>query len=329
MSDGKQLKWTLSAEGTIEQFTDFFAGSRPVAKFESTEGRSGLARDEWLRAIPSPYDWRDVAPFAPSGAVYFMDGYSDATIRLRASEEEVFLQFWDQNTSIAASAPMVYNESHLDSEVFTPVPPPLRSFAHFPENTPDAYKRHTSYHLMQVISMNMRSKDSDSRLLIGLPYAEKYPELFYRGDLFGETRDDQDASSYGVVQSLTEFSESNGEKTPNTNGYPARSFFAIYHLIETPMGNLLNKRATQMELQPSADGKLALKLPPLPFTYSLINGPIPLYLADNPSGEPIADLIAAHHRDRSAAVRETNDAWPWRTPDVEKVRDAINSLKGK
>ena len=66
-----------------------------------------------------------------------------------------------------------------------------------------------------------------------------------------------------------------------------------------------------MELQPQADGKLALRLPPLPFNYALINGPIPLYLANQADDEPIADLIMAHHRDEGAAFGATEDAWPW------------------
>jgi len=160
--------------------------------------------------------------------------------------------------------------------------------------------------------MNMKSKDSDARLLIGLPYLEAYPKLFGRKDIFGVTRKDRDASSYGIVQSLTEFEENNGGMTPYTNGYPARSFFAIYHLIETPIGPLFNKMATQMELQPSAAGKLALKLPPIPFKYQLINGPIPLFLAEDPDGEPVARLLAAHHNDNGAALTESQDAWPWR-----------------
>ena len=191
-----------------------------------------LPKPDWLRSLPTPYDWRDIAPFSPSAAIYFMDGYSDARIRLCGSDEEVFLQFWDQNTSIAASAPMLFDEAVDTREVFTPVPPPLRSCACFPENTPERYKRDTTFHALQVISMNMKSNDTDARLLIGLPYAEKYPAIFFRKDLFGVTRKDKDASSYGIVQSLTQFTEADDAKTPYTNGYPARSFFAIYHLIE-------------------------------------------------------------------------------------------------
>jgi hypothetical protein len=285
------------------------------------------AYTDWLVNIPSPYSWRDVARFAPSAAAYFMDGYSDARIRIRASGEEILLQFWDQNTSIAASAPKTFDSTHLAATHYTPAPPPLNSTASFPENTPKRYQEQTSYHLMQVISMNMRAKDSDARLLIGLPYAEKYPHIFYRNDLFGETRRDSTASSFGVVQSLTQFTEPGGGRTPDTNGYPARSFFAIYHLIETPVGALFNKKATQMELQPSADGKLALKLPPMPFKYSLINGPIPLYDVNSPTGEPIADVVAAHHNDAGASVTESPDAWPWHSPDVSQVKEIASRLR--
>ena len=82
-----------------------------------------------------------------------------------------------------------------------------------------------------------------------------------------------------------------------------------------------------MELQPSADGKLALKLPPLPFNYSLINGPIPLFFADNPKGDAVADLTVAHHRDRAAATDVTDDAFPWRTIDIDRIKETINKLR--
>jgi hypothetical protein len=281
---------------------------------------------DWLEKIPTPYSWRDVAVFAPSAAVYFMDGYSDARIRIRGSNEEIFLAFWDRNTSIAASAPRVFDPSLEEAMVYTPAPEPLMPHARLPEATPDRYKASTNQHLMQVISMNMKSKETDARLLIGLPYAEKYPEVFFRRDLFGETRRDTSASSYGVVQSLTDFVESNGEKTATTNGYPARSFFAIYHIIETPIGPLFNKRATQMELQPGGDGKLALKLPPIPFKYSLINPPIPLFLASDPDGKPVADLVSAMHHDAGAAMTPTTDSWPLHKPDLESVAKAIETL---
>ena len=333
----RDRRWTLSTEGTAsdlkallvelegeEAVVPAFAASVEPAALPALPQ---LDKPDWLSGIPRPYSWRDIAPFSPSSAVYFMDGYSDARIRLRESEEEILLQFWDKNTSIAASAPTVFAAGQEEVDHFTAVPPPLQPLARFPENTPDRYKRTTTYHALQVISMNMKAKDSDARLLIGLPYAEKYPELFFRTDIFGIDRRDESAASYGVVQSLTEFNESGGHKSPYTNGFPARSFFAIYHLIETPIGALFNKKATQMELQPSTDGKLALKLPPLPFNYSLINGPIPLFSVDEPDGQPIADLLAAHHNDQAAATVPTRDAWPWHGPSLEAIEPAIASAR--
>ncbi|MFG6488311.1 hypothetical protein ACG04R_16610 [Roseateles sp. BYS78W] len=335
----QQKNWTLSVAGTLDDIRAALAQVAPAGVGEGAAFRVTAAvapevpalaqHRDLLAAIPTPYGWRDVAPFAPSAAVYFMDGYSNARIRLRGSGEELFLEFWDRNTSIAASAPQVYEPAREESLVYTPVPPPLQAYAKLPEATPDRYRQPTSQHLMQVVSMNMKAKDSGARLLIGLPYAEGYPELFFRKDLFGVTRRDTSAASYGVVHSLTDFTESNGDRTPHTNGYPARSFFAIYHLIETPIGALFNKKATQMELQPGGDGKLALKLPPIPFKYSLINAPIPLHLASDPDGEPVADLVSAMHHDGGAAAVETSDAWPWHRPDLERVAAAQAALRAE
>jgi hypothetical protein len=170
---------------------------------------------------------------------------------------------------------------------------------------------------MQVISMNMRDREERSacRLLIGLPYAEKYPDIFFNKSHFEPGR--TDASSYGVVQSLTEFkSNSTGRSDVDANGYPARSFFAIYHVLETSVGTFFNKKATQMELQPSPEGKLALTLPPIPFNYSLINAPIPLFDVRDPDGQPVGEVYAAHHESAGAASRPTPEAWPWHQPQM-------------
>lgn len=281
---------------------------KPLAR---TRARFG----DRLVSIPEPYDFGDLSPFATSAAIYFMDGTSDATVRLRGSGEELKFDFHDKSTSIAASSPFV-NHSGDDAAAYVPAPPPLSPVARRPSDAPAGYDRPTSTHFLQVISMNMRGADGSSRLLIGLPYAEAHPELFFRKGLL-EAGDD--AQSYGVVQSLTEFTIRDGGVSLTLNGYPARSFFSIYHLIETPIGALFNKRASQMELQPDPEGKLALSLPPIPFLYSLLNGPIPLFDVKEPNGEPVADLVAAHHEGKKSAQAASVEAWPTRTPDLARI----------
>jgi len=306
-------KWTLSTTGRPDELADSLK-KLGTARHAAPHGLVG--------DLPEPYTAHDVSPFAPSGAVYFMDGGSDAQVRLLESGEHLAFKFADQNTSIAASAPVVYAGTG-DLILYTPAPPPLRSSASLPENTPDPFLRPTSTHLLQVISMNMQTASDAARLLIGLPYAEEFPELFYRGDLFGITRRDRDASSYGIVQSLTEYVGAGGERNVEANGYPARSFFAIYHIIDTPIGALFNKKATQMELQPNRDHKLALRLPPMPFRYDLINGPIPLFHVDDPDGDPVAELLSAHHHDSGAALAPTERAWPWHQPDLDAIAERV------
>lgn len=272
----------------------------------------------------SIYDATDISPFSPSAAVYWMDGGSDATIVLRESEEKVTLSFEDRNTVIAASSPFVFDKQTAETGLYTPVPEPLQPVARLPLDTPSRFQRMTTTHMMQVISMNMKHRDGKSRLLIGLPYAEEFPDVFFNSTLFPEPI--LDASSFGIVQSLTEFSdELTNTREITSNGYPARSFFAIYHVIQTPVGTFFNKKATQMELQPSARGKLALKMPPIPFLYSLINGPIPLFDVRDPDGPAIADLHAAHHRDAGAALEPTAEAWPFRAPRNLKRLAAIRN----
>jgi hypothetical protein len=258
--------------------------------------------------LDPPYEAHDASPFAPSGAIYFMDGRSDATVELKNGD--VFtLEFHDAGTSIAASAPLPRPDAATEG-VFVPAPPPLPPIAVYPAAAPERYRAGASLHLLQVVSMNMQSADKESRLLIGIPYAEARPDIFF-GDLgFDDGR--SDAASFGVVQSLL-------ERHPHGQGYPARSFFGIYHLIETPAGTFFNKKATQMELQPSADGKLALTLPPIPFEYELLNGPIPLFDVDDPGGEPIGEIVAAHHRSDEAAAAVAPEAWPWHSPDLGEI----------
>jgi hypothetical protein len=285
--------------------------SRLLSRLARTRARFG----DSLLSLPEPYDFGDLSPFATSAAIYFMDGTSDATVKLRGSGEELKFDFHDESTSIGASSPFVHRPGG-DATAYVPAPQPLSPEARRPSDAPAGYDRPTSTHVLQVISMNMRGEDGSSRLLIGLPYAEAHPELFFRKGLL-EAGDD--AQSYGVVQSLTEFATADGGVSLSLNGYPARSFFSIYHLIETPIGSLFNKRASQMELQPDAEGKLALSLPPIPFLYSLLNGPIPLYDVKEPDGEPLADLVAAHHEGKKSAQYPSMEAWPTRMPDLATI----------
>jgi hypothetical protein len=246
------------------------------------------------------YDCTDVSPFAPSAAIYFMNGYSDATVRVYTTDEKMTFRWWDQATSIAASAPLTRGVHNMEEGAFLVAPRPLHSKAAFPSGMPGPYHKARTLQLLQVISMNMRSKDGKSSLLIGFPYANKYPSVFFGG---GFADDATDASSYGLVASLTDFERE--------NGYPARSCFAVYHILETEMGVFFNKKPTVMELQPSENGKLALTLPPIPFKYELINGPIPLYDIRNPEGAPVAEVVAAHHHDNGASRAPEKSAWPW------------------
>lgn len=267
--------------------------------------------------LGEPYDALDIAPFSPSCAIYFMNGYSNATVRLR-SGDELFFEFEDANTSIAASAPFDYRHSILEEGLYVPVPPPLRPVAGRPSNTPESYQEEGGKtHLLQVVSMNMQAREGNARLLIGLPFAESQPELFFS---IGAFDGGSDASSYGLVQSLVQLRDEGDRRL--ARGYPARSFFSIYHLLETPVGTLFNKKATQMELQPDDNGKLALALPPIPFTYSLFNPPIPLYSVDDPQGEPLGEIVAAHHESNRAATAPS-DVWPFRSPDLDRVEQAL------
>lgn len=301
MSNERELEWELRATGTLEQ----------IGRFAAEQGRSRKR----LAEVPEPYDLTDLSPFAPSGAIYFMNGSSGATVRVLETGEKLTFEWRDENTSIAATAPLLYDDLRQEQGVHIPVPPPLRPVAFYPADTPRQYRRRTTMHLMQVVSMNMRSEDGSSRLLIGLPYVEAYPDLFHDGELFdGEVKS---AASYGVVQSLTEFvNPRTGRMDAAANGYPARSFFGIYHVLETPMGTFFNKTPTQMELQPDRNGKLALTLPPIPFSYQLLNGPIQLFDVNDPRGRPVAEVVDAHHESSAAAMRATPEDWPFRrAPD--------------
>ena len=304
MAEGKKsLDWELRTSGSLED----------IGRFTSRFGTY-----ERLEDLPEPYDLTDVSPFSPSTAIYFMDGFSDATVRLRDGTELSFA-FQDSNTSISASAPVLYGEKELEDGVYTAVPPPLEPQAFYPLNTPETYREATTLHLLQVVSMNMRSLDGQSSLLIGLPYAERYPDLFFSTDVLESG--DKGAASYGVVQSLTRFERDQRTDNPtDANGYPARSFFGIYHVIETSVGAFFNKKATQMELLPNRQGKLATKLPPIPFIYKLLNGPIPLYDVKDPIGEAIGEVIQARHGSHKEAEEAIHDDWPNRQVMVTNPR---------
>ena len=256
------------------------------------------------------YEQRDLGPFAPSGAVYFMDGSSQATVKIYATGDTLTFDFSDANTSISASEPILYTSSLKTKGMFLPVPEPLKSVAFYPKNTPSRYQAKTTTHLMQVVSMDMRDSTNRANLLIGLPYAEKYPKVFFDTALLGTGI--SGAASYGIVQSLTSFTDPvTGQPSIKLNGYPAKSFFAVYHILETKFGTFFNKKATQMELQPNEEGKLALTLPPLPFNYELINAPIPLYDINDPNGPAIAEITLAHHNAKLASSRAIEGRWPW------------------
>lgn len=247
------------------------------------------------------YAKEDINPFVPSSAIYFMDGISQATVKLQQPKQEITMRWHDNATSIAASAPVIPNKMRIEDGAFLVAPEPLRSWAHFPSGVPPAYKEGKAMQLLQVISMNMRSDDGKSSLLIGLPYAQKYPQVFSRE---GFADGAKDAMSFGVVSSIKD--------VPGENGFPARSCFAVYHILETEFGVYFNKKPTVMELQPTNDGKLALTLPPIPFRYELVNGPIPLYDIRNPEGPPIGEVVAAHHESSSHVRAIEKGSWPWR-----------------
>jgi hypothetical protein len=236
-----------------------------------------------------------------------MDGFSSATVRVIGMDEDVAeLQFFDDNTAIAVSTPLLFDENVLRQGVFVPVPCPLESVAFMPIDTPERFLRGRSLQMTQVISMKMDGLEG--RLLIGLPFAEEYPEIFFNSELFPEGVNT--AASYGMISSLTNFPEPDDGLLP-TNGYPARSFFAVYHILETAFGTFFNKKATQMELQPDTEGKLALTMPPIPFQYSLINSPIPLYDVNDPFGDPVFAIRLAAHHDGGPAKALAEDDWPW------------------
>src|SRR4051794_19683552 len=91
-----KLEWELRTSGDL--------GS--IADFASWQRRHGAI----IEQLPDPYELTDVSPFSPSSAVYFMDGFSDATVRLAGSGEELSFAFQDSNTSIGATAPIAYGE---------------------------------------------------------------------------------------------------------------------------------------------------------------------------------------------------------------------------
>jgi hypothetical protein len=303
----KRTRWILTLAGALLLVTASLGVTK--ARQDSPQGSASS-----VVIGGQSYDCKDFGPFTPSGAIYFMDGTSEATVRVYATKQQMTFRFADHSTSIAGSAPFIYDPAVVQGGVFLPAPPPLRPISFFPRDTPPLYKRRTNIHLMQVVSMNMTDDTTGARLLIGYPYAEKYPGTFFNSSLFPEG----DAASYGVVTSLVD-TEGLSDDEIRGLGYPARSFFGVYHILETPMGVFFNKKATQMELQPDQNGKLALTLPPIPFLYSLINGPIPLYDINNPNGPAVAEVVAAAHGSDSPATFSVG-SWPFNQGSASQAK---------
>jgi hypothetical protein len=308
----RELQWELRAKGTIEEISDFFRHQRHYS--------------HKAKHVPRNHELTDIHQFMPSGAIYFMDGYSSATVRMLGSKEEITLTFWDNHTSIAGTEPFIYHESIENEGMHVPVPLPLSPRAYYPKQTPDRYRRQTTAHLLQVVSMNMRTEDGKSSLLIGLPYVEAYPTLFFQKDLFGDGS--TSASSFGVVQSMTEIKHPvTGQMAVRDNGFPAYSIFGIYHILETPLGVFFNKKLTQMELQPDQDGKMALALPPIPFEYKLANAPIPLFDVKDPHGNPVAEVTTAAHGCAAAPKEISPEEFPFHLPDLAKIEADLQAAK--
>lgn len=282
------------------------------------------AQEEPRTAKGEPYSAKDFGPLPPSSAIYFMDGESEATIRFLATGKEMTFKFRDQGTSITASAPKLLSDA-VKAPLFVPAPSPLRPLAEAPTGLPDEYQKEAVVQLLQVVSMNMRAEQGGAGLLIGLPYAEKYPEIFFNKKALGNDRDD--ASSFGMVHSLVTADGGRPEtKDTSKAGYPARSVFDVLHIVETPLGAYFNKKPTRMELQSDKDGKLALTLPPIPFSYRLVNGPIPLFDVKNPDGKPVAEIIAAHHDSGNAMPGPREDSWPAHQPNIGKILSRVRNL---
>jgi hypothetical protein len=308
-SPRNQLTWELRAQGSFEEISDFV--------------RHQTHYSHKAKHVPPNHELTDLHEFTPSGAIYFMDGYSSATVRLLESKEEITLTFWDNHTSIAGTEPFIYHESIDDEGMHVPVPRPLKPRAYYPKQTPERYRRQTTAHLLQVVSMNMRTEDGKSSLLIGLPYVEAYPTLFFRDDLFGDGS--TSASSYGVVQSMTEIKHPvTGHMAPRDNGFPAYSIFGIYHILETPLGTFFNKKLTQMELQPDKNGKMALALPPIPFEYKLGNAPIPLFDVKEPLGPAVAEVVSAAHGCAAAPKEISPEEFPFHLPDLKRIESELH-----
>jgi hypothetical protein len=304
-------KWSLGAVVLV-----FLLGCSSV-----TEKKLGDSLvNQQVEVGGSTYRITDISPFSPSAAIYFMDGYSEATVEVHSTGQKMTFRFRDENSSIASSAPRFFDENLFTTSVYVPAPPPLSPRAFFPLEPPDEYLRKRTVQILQVISMNMRDQETGSRLLIGLPYAEHYPRVFFSLGELGSSR--ETAASYGAVVSLTNFDGLGSGKMPaGANGYPARSFFDVLHILETPLGTFFNKKPTRMELQPDQDGKFALALPPIPFRYHLINGPIPLYSLDDPLGGPVASIVAAAHGSDAPSLRPSLDSWPIHQPDLDRIQE--------
>jgi hypothetical protein len=231
-----------------------------------------------------PPEQSGAEPFPQSPATYVIHGDSDVGVRVISTGAVINLHLEDFATRIAASAPFVSGSSIDLGGAFVPAPFPLPTIAPEPLAPPPLFNLGPRPEIhMQVISMIMT--DGTNNLLIGLPYAERYPEIFFNNTLFVGG---SPAFSFGEMESTIASTDT------ATVGFPARSYFNVFHILETPFGVFFNKQFSQMELGP-LDGHLALEMPPNGHTYDLINGPILLFDVNNPNGPAVAILEEAHH----------------------------------
>lgn len=226
-----------------------------------------------ISAIPTAY----AAPFLQSPATYTIHGDSTITVQVISTGQIINLSLDDPATVIAASAPFLNGSSTDLQGAFVPVPPPLPNLAPEPLSPPPNFNSSNllSEIHMQVVSMVMT--DGVSNLLIGIPYANKYPSIFFDQNLFVGN---SPAFSFGEMESMI---------LDTVTGFPARSYFDVFHILETPFGTFFNKQFSQMLLEG------ALNMPPDGQTYDLINGPIDLFDVNNPNGLAVARVINAHH----------------------------------
>lgn len=222
--------------------------------------------------------------FPQAAKQYLLSGYSDVTIELLGSGQTFSVHLVDPDTLIAASAPHLDGSAADISGVPVPAPSPLSPIAFEPQSPPAGFNLGTCEIHMEVVHMHMT--DGTNNLLIGLPYAQTYPDLYFDPNIF--IGGAPNANSFGEMEA-----ESSNTACGAT-GFPARSYFDVFHILQTPLGTFFNKKFSQMRLQP-LNGVLAVELPPYGYTYTLVNGPIELYDINDPHGPPVAEVIAAAH----------------------------------